>query len=62
MQNVKWYYLSYDSYSKVRNEDKDKIEKLGNDMESQLEMDKIFLLIQQNPILYYLKLEILKGI
>ena len=52
--------LSYDSYNEVRNEDKQKINKLENDMCLLKEgMSKIFLLIQQNPLLVNIKPEIL---
>jgi len=55
--------LSFNSYSEIRNEDKQKINKLENDMESlKRGMDKIFLLIQQNPLLAQIKPEILKDI
>lgn len=55
--------LTYDSYSEVRNEDKQKIDKLENDMESLKEgMNKIFGLIQQNNILSKVKPEILEKI
>ena len=55
--------LTYDSYSEVRNEDKQKIEKLEHDMESLKEgMNKIFGLIQQNHIFANVKPEILGGI
>lgn len=53
--------LSYDSYNETRNEDANKIKKLETDMENLKEgMEKIFLLIQQNPILANIKPEILK--
>jgi integrase len=52
--------LSFDSYSEIRTEDKNKIEKLENDMESLKEgMNKIFLIIQQNPTLINIKPEVL---
>jgi len=55
--------LTYDCYSEVRNEDKQKIDKLENDMESLKEgMNKIFVLIQQNHILANVKPEILERI
>ncbi len=55
--------LSYDSYSEARSEDKHKIEKLENDMESLKEgMNKMFLLIQQNPTLVNVKPEVLEKI
>lgn len=55
--------LTYDSYSEVRNEDKQKIDKLQNEMELLKEgMNKIFLLIQQNPILLHVKPEVLQKI
>jgi len=54
--------LSYDSYNEIRSDDKNKIEKLENDMESLKEgMNKIFLLIQQNPLLAYIKPEALTS-
>ena len=53
--------MSYESYTEARSEDKHKIEKLENDMEDLKEgMNKIFLLIQQNPLLINMKPEILK--
>ncbi len=52
--------LSYDSYNEARSEDKHKIEKLENDMESLKEgINKIMILIQQNPIMSYFKPEVL---
>jgi hypothetical protein len=55
--------LSYDSYIEIRSEDKNKIEKLENDMESLKEgMSQIFLLIQQNPLLINIKPEVLHNI
>lgn len=55
--------LTYDSYSEVRNEDKQKVDRLENDMKSLKEgMNKMFLLIQQNPTLVNIKPEILKEI
>jgi hypothetical protein len=55
--------LTYDSYSEVRSEDKQKIDKLENDMESLKEgMNKIFGLIQQNHMLVNLKPEVLERI
>jgi PP-loop superfamily ATP-utilizing enzyme len=54
--------LSYDSYKEVRNEDKQKIDRLENDMKSLQEgMNKIFLLIRQNPLLMNVKPEILEN-
>jgi hypothetical protein len=54
--------LSYDSYHEIRSEDKSKIEKLENDMESLKEgMNKIMILIQQNPIMSYFKPEVLAN-
>jgi hypothetical protein len=48
--------LSFDSYTEIRSEDKNKIQKLENDMESLKEgLNKIFLLIQQNPTLINVK-------
>ena len=55
--------LSFDSYNEIRTDDKNKIEKLENDMESLKEgMTKIFQLIQQNPLLTNAKPEILTKI
>lgn len=52
--------LSYDSYSEVRDQDKQKIDRLENDIESLKEgMNKIFLFIQQNPKLINIKPEVL---
>lgn len=51
--------LTYDSYNEVRNEDKQKIDRLETDMKSVKEgINKIFLLIQQNPTLVNIKPEI----
>jgi integrase len=55
--------LSYDSYSEVRNEDKQKIETLETDIKELKEgISKIMRLIQLNPILANVKPEILKQI
>ena len=55
--------LSYESYNEVRNEDGNKIAKLETEMKSVKEgINKIFLLIQQNPILIKVKLEVLEKI
>ncbi|HKO63782.1 MAG TPA: hypothetical protein VJU13_01145 [Candidatus Nitrosocosmicus sp.] len=55
--------LSYDSYNEVRSEDKQKIDKLENDMSLLKEgMNKIFMLIQQNLTLANIKPEILNKI
>ena len=55
--------LTYDSYNEARSEDTYKIKKLENDMESlKLGMNKIFLLIQQNPVLAQIKPDILEKI
>jgi hypothetical protein len=55
--------LSYTHYSEVRNEDKQKIDRLENDIESLKEgMGKIFLLIQENHLLANVKPEILKNL
>jgi transcription initiation factor IIE alpha subunit len=55
--------LSYDSYSEVRNEDKQKIMNLETDVESLRDgINKIMKLIQQNPVFAYVKPEILKKI
>ncbi len=52
--------LSYDSYSEVRNEDKHKINRLENDVEILKDgMNKILLLVQQNPLLAHIKPEVL---
>ena len=52
--------LSYDSYSEVRNEDQQKIDKLENDVEILKDgMNKILLLVQQNPLLAHIKPEVL---
>ncbi|WP_148687059.1 tyrosine-type recombinase/integrase [Candidatus Nitrosocosmicus hydrocola] len=53
--------LSYDSYNEVRNEDKQKIDSLENDIKLlKSGMDKLFLIIHDNPILINVKPEILK--
>ncbi len=55
--------LSYDSYSEVRNEDKQKIDMLETDIKSLKEgITQIFLLIQQNPLLVHVKPEVLKKV
>ncbi len=55
--------LSVTSYNEVRNEDKKKMDVLENDMKSLKEgMNQIFLLIQQNPLLAHVKLEVLEKI
>jgi hypothetical protein len=55
--------LTYDSYSEVRNEDKQKFDRLENDMESLNErMNKMFLLIQQNPLLAHIKPKVLEHV
>jgi hypothetical protein len=55
--------LSYDSYNEVRNEDRQKIDILENDMKSLKEgMNQIFLLIQQNPVLAHVKQEVLEKV
>ena len=55
--------LTYDSYSQVRDEDKQKIGKLEIDMSLLKEgMNRIFLLIQHNPILAHAKPEVLSEI
>jgi hypothetical protein len=54
--------LSYDSYNEARGEDKHKIEKLEVDMESlKLGMNKIFMIIQQNPLLINVKPDVLAN-
>jgi hypothetical protein len=55
--------LTYDSYTEVRNKDKQKIDRLELDMKSVKEgMNKIFLLIQQNSKLVNIKPEVLEKI
>lgn len=55
--------LSYKSYIEARDEDKNKMEKLENEMESLKEgMNQIFLLIQQNPLLTNVKPEVLQKV
>ena len=55
--------LSYDSYSEVRNQDKEKITELEKDVESLKEgINKIIKLIQLNPILADVKPEVLRGV
>ena len=55
--------LSYDSYNDARNEDKQVITDLQNEMQDmRLEMEKIIKLVQQNPLLANVKPEILKAI
>ena len=55
--------LSISSYNDVRNEDKQKIDKLENDMELLKEgVNKMFMLIQQNPVLSHIKPEVLEKI
>jgi hypothetical protein len=55
--------LTYDSYSEVRNEDKQEIDMLKTDINSLKEgMTQIFLLIQQNPLLAHVKPEVLKKV
>lgn len=54
--------LSYDLYSDVRNEDKQKIDKLENDMKYLKEgMNHLFILIQQNPLLAHVKPDVLSS-
>jgi integrase len=53
--------ISITGYEHVRNEDKQKMDKLENDMESLKEgMNHLFILIQQNPVLAYVKPEVLE--
>jgi hypothetical protein len=55
--------LSYDSYKEVRSGDQQKIDRLENDIKFLKEgMNKIFVLIQRNPILANVKPEILNEI
>ena len=55
--------LTYDYYSEVRNEDKQKINMLETDIKSLKEgMTQIFLLIQQNPLLANIKPEVLEKV
>ena len=55
--------MTYDSYSEVRGEDKQKIDKLEKDMGLMKEgMNKIFVLIQQNPALAHIKPELLQKV
>ncbi|MGD9672083.1 MAG: tyrosine-type recombinase/integrase [Candidatus Nitrosocosmicus sp.] len=55
--------LSYDSYNEVRNEDRQKIDTLENQMKSLQEgMNKIFAVIQQNNMLINVKPEILEKL
>ncbi|WP_196816051.1 site-specific integrase [Candidatus Nitrosocosmicus oleophilus] len=55
--------LTYDSYSEVRNEDRQKIDKLEKDMGLMKEgMNKILLLIQQNNDLANVKPEVLQTV
>ena len=52
--------LTYESYNESRNDDKNKIQDLENDMKSLKEgMTKIFTLIQQNPLLANVKPDII---
>jgi integrase len=54
--------LSYDLYSEVRNEDKQKIDKLESDINSLKEgIEKIMILIQKNPVIAYVKPEIVSS-
>jgi hypothetical protein len=55
--------LSYDSYNELRTEDNQKITNLENEIGFLKEgMNKIFLLIQQNPVLAQIKPEVLEQI
>lgn len=55
--------LSYDFYNESRHEDANKIKKLENDMESIKEgMNKMLMLIQQNPLFAHIKPEVLNNI
>jgi integrase len=53
--------ISINGYEQVRNEDKQKITMLENDMEVLKEgMNRLFVLIQQNPVLAHVKPEVLE--
>lgn len=55
--------LTYDSYSEARNEDKQKITNLETDVESLKDgINKIMLIIQQNPVVANIKPEIIRKI
>ncbi len=55
--------LSFTSYERVTNEDTQKIDRLERDMLSLKEgMNKMFLIIQQNPTLAYIKPEVLENV
>ncbi len=55
--------LSYDSYNNLRIQDNQKISNLENELGNLKEgMNKIFLLIQQNPNLVNIKPEVLEKI
>jgi hypothetical protein len=52
--------ISITGYEQARNEDKQKITILENDMELLKEgMNRLFLLVQQNPVLAHVKPEVL---
>ncbi|MDN5847607.1 MAG: tyrosine-type recombinase/integrase [Candidatus Nitrosocosmicus sp.] len=55
--------LSYDSYTEIRIEDKQKIDNLERDMKTLKEgVNNLFILIQQNPLLVNIKPEVLENI
>ena len=55
--------LSYDSYNELRTEDNQKITNLENEVDHLKEgMNKIFLLIQQNPLLMNVKPDVLEKV
>ena len=55
--------LSYDSYNEAKNEDKQEITNLRNEMQDlRLEFKKVITMIQQNPLLANVKPEVLKTI
>jgi integrase len=54
--------LSITSYQEVRNEDKQKVDRLENDMKLLKEgMNHLFILIQQNPLLAHVKPDVLSS-
>ena len=55
--------LSCDSYNEAKNGDKQEITNLRNEMQDlRLEFKKVIRMIQQNPLLANVKLEVLKTI
>ena len=55
--------LSYDSYNEAKNEDKQEITNLRNEMQDlRLEFKKVIKMIQQNPLLANVKPEVLKSL